>query len=140
MHKSLVTLGLILSSGCSGDKTTDATGPTGPTGVAAATFTEVRDQILVPSCGASSCHGAGAGGLQLDDTTTPADLVDVPSTVAAGAILVVAGDPAASYLLQKLEADPAAVEGSLMPPPFGGLDPASIERVREWIAAGALDD
>lgn len=134
MDRPIGVLALVLV-GCGGDEAT-----TGDTGADAPTFTEVRDEILVPSCGASSCHGGGAGGLQLDEATAHASLVGAESDAVAGAVLVVSGDPDSSYLMEKLEGDPTSITGDLMPPPFGGLEPDKIEQIRAWIAAGAADD
>lgn len=100
-------------------------------------FSEIRDDILMPSCGLSNCHG-GAEPFVLSEDTTAADLVNVPSIDAPGEILVVAGDPDASYLVHKIEGRTSIV-GEPMPPPFGGLQPDQIQTIRDWIAAGAED-
>ena len=131
--RTLVVAGLLVA--CGGDD--PGTTPTPPE--VAPTFTEVRDDILVPSCGLSTCHGAAAGGLQLDEATTAADLVDVDSALSPGDILVIANDPDNSYLMRKLE-DDTSIVGQLMPPPFGGLEPERIEIIRAWIADGAPDN
>ncbi len=49
------------------------------------------------------------------------------------------GDPANSYLIQKLEGS-AGISGARMP--FGGpyLDQATIDQIKSWIAAGAPDN
>jgi len=46
------------------------------------------------------------------------------------------GDPANSYLIQKLEGAPT-ISGQRMP--FGGpyLDQATIDQIKSWIASGA---
>jgi hypothetical protein len=51
---------------------------------------------------------------------------------------VVPFDADASYLMEKLSSDSPSV-GTRMPP-MGALPATQIERVRAWIAAGALDD
>ena len=63
-------------------------------------------------------------------------LVDVE----AGRTLVVAGDPDASFLLDKLRGDLAAGEGRRMP--YGGaeLGDEEIGVIEEWIASGADAD
>ncbi len=105
------------------------------------TFTNVHSTVLQPSCAFSSCHGsADAGDLTLTDAAASyTALVDAPSSADPERILVVPGDPDASYLLQKLEAA-ADLVGEPMPPPAGGLDAAKVALVRDWIAAGALND
>ncbi|HHO52125.1 MAG TPA: hypothetical protein ENK18_14935 [Deltaproteobacteria bacterium] len=130
MDERIWVLASIALAGCAGDEPADT----------APTFTEVRDEILLPSCGFSSCHGGGAGGLQLDEASAYANLVDAESAAAPGSILVVPGDPEDSYLMSKLEGGPMAVTDERMPPPSGGFDPAKIDQIRAWIAAGALDD
>jgi len=102
---------------------------------APATFAEVRDEILVPSCGFSTCHGTGTGGLTLDEDLTAADLVGVAASGDPTASLVVEGDPDASYLLQKMRGD-SGIVGTVMPP-SGALDAETVGRVEAWIAAGA---
>lgn len=108
-------------------------GPVGDTD-----FTSVRDEILLPSCGFGSCHGGGEGYLTLNEEGAHGALVGVESVGKAGAVLVIPGDPDNSYLIQKLEGA-AGISGDRMPP-SGGIDAERIERVRGWIAAGALDD
>jgi hypothetical protein len=103
-----------------------------------ATFTEVYENILEPSCGFSSCHGGGAGGFFLGDMhTTYGSLVNAESADAEGEILVVPGDANSSYLILKLE-DAEGIVGDAMPP-AQPLPKEKIERVRSWIDAGALE-
>ena len=103
-----------------------------------ATFTEVYENILEPSCGFSSCHGGGAGGFFLGDMSTTYDsLVNAESADAEGEILVVPGDANSSYLILKLE-DAEGIVGDAMPP-AQPLPSEKIERVRSWIDAGALE-
>src|SRR5687767_13044201 len=101
-------LALAVAAGC-GDK-----GGADTAGGADATFTAVRDEVLLPSCAFSSCHGSGTGGLTLDEAGAYDAIVEAPSVGAPGEVLVVPGDPDASYLLSKLEGDPGIV-GDRMP-------------------------
>ncbi len=126
-----VAVGLIASSACKEEP---------------ATFTEVRDDILLNSCALSSCHGKGTGDLTLDpdnpDTIYDA-IVGVASTQNPDIQLVKPGDPDNSYLVMKLEASADITgEGDPMPPPFGMLerDPETVERVRSWIEDGAKNN
>lgn len=114
--------------GCQGDKTPTDTG-------SAEDFTAVRDEILVPSCGGSSCHGTGAGGLTISAAMTAGDLVGVPSALNPVEILVIAGNAEDSYLVRKMEGR-IPISGEPMPPP-NGAEPDDIERIRSWIDAGA---
>lgn len=87
-----------------------------------------------------SCHspsGGTQGALDLK-TDAHAALVGVASAY-PGRTLVVAGDPAGSFLLAKLEGTQAATEGGAMP--LGGaLSASTIEVVRQWIADGATSE
>lgn len=114
---------------CQGDKGT-------PDSAAGEDFAAIRDEILLPSCGFSTCHGSGTGGLTLDETTTADDLVGTASTINPVDILVIAGDAENSYIVRKMEAR-LPLSGEPMPPP-SGAEPEQIERVRAWIDAGAL--
>jgi hypothetical protein len=104
--------------------------------------------VLDTNC--NGCHGAafmGAGdgfNLGSDPCTAWRNIVNVPAVTmsgmcsASGLTLVVPGDPDSSLLLQKVEsATPAC--GSPMPfgSVFANTDPATVARLRTWIAAGA---
>lgn len=109
----------------------------------APTFTRVRAEVLLPSCALSSCHGkarGAPGGLRLGNAPGPdhAELVDVPATLAEGEVLVIPGDPDRSYLVRKIE-DAADIVGQSMPPGVT-LSAEHKQLVRDWIAAGALND
>lgn len=110
-------------------------------GDAPPTFTEVHERVLQTSCVFSTCHKSGpspAGEMTLERDVAHANLVDVPSPVVAGKIRVVAGDPDASYVMEKLTA-PMPASGDVMPPD-APLEAERIELVRAWIEAGAADD
>jgi hypothetical protein len=102
-------------------------------------FSTVYEEVLSPSCAFSSCHGGGAGGLDLSTEDLAYDsLVDVESEVAAGWIRVVPGSADDSYVVAKMEgAD--EISGDTMPP-GSVLDLDITERVRDWIDRGAARD
>ena len=103
------------------------------------TLSEIETDIFAKSCAFSTCHkGASpAGGISLDGSTY-AQLVNKESAVVPGKILVVPGDPAASYLYEKLiQAKPAM--GTQMPP-TAPLSAARLETIEAWITAGAKND
>ncbi len=132
MRLSALTLagGLALGPGCSG-------GEVGPEPIPPE-LSEIQAQIFTPNCTFSSCHGASAQqGLSLAGPAHAA-IVGVASTEVAGMMRVAPGDPAASYLLHKLE-DAKPTEGVRMPPDQP-LPAHKIEAIRLWIAAGAPDD
>lgn len=124
---------LMLLTACASSEDKAETGEAGATDPP--TFAEVRSEVLVPSCGFGSCHGAGEAGLQIDEDMTADALVDVPSTVQADAILVLPGDPDGSYLLAKMT-EASGIDGDVMPP-SGAMSDDRIDMVRDWIAAGA---
>jgi hypothetical protein len=100
-----------------------------------ADFESLQANIFTPIC--SVCHeGASAPqGLRLDADNSYNLLVDVPSTEVPSLLRVKPGDPADSYIIQKLEGH-AAVGGQM---PLGGpyLPSTTIAFVAQWITNGA---
>jgi hypothetical protein len=99
---------------------------------------DVIQAIFEDNC--TSCHSHGAD-LDLSPGLAWTNLVGVPAPVteSCGGTLVVAGDPAASYLLQKISSDHPC-SGMRMPRTEFAPDPLPdcvIALVRNWIAAGA---
>ncbi len=121
-------------SGDDGDAAADAETP--------ATFTNVWS-LLTARC--VDCHRADEGPEGALDLSTRslayAQLVGVaaagPSCGASGKTRVVAGDPDASLLYEKVATTPSC--GNRMPE-GGTLSAASIDLIRRWILAGAKDD
>lgn len=101
-------------------------------------FAAVRDEVLLPSCAFSSCHGAGAGGLTLDEAGSYEALVEVESLGAPGEVLVIPGDADGSYLIKKMTAA-SGIVGDPMPPD-ALVDDLRLEQVRSWIDRGAPND
>jgi len=106
-------------------------------GPLSASFDSIQQHVFTPIC-ATECHaGASAPqGLRLDAANSYALLVGVPSTEVPSLLRVKPGDPANSYLVQKLEGHAAV--GAQMP--FGGppLPAATIAFIQQWISDGAL--
>ena len=98
-------------------------------------FETLESDIFLPSCGFSSCHGAGTGDLTIASGQTYDALVGVASSSEPDQTLVVPGDADASYLMAKLEG--RAAVGDAMPSGGGGLDEETLDRIRAWIEAGA---
>jgi hypothetical protein len=100
-----------------------------------ADFESLQANIFTPIC--SVCHeGASAPeGLRLDADNSYNLLVDVPSTEVPSLMRVKPGDPANSYIIQKLEGH-AAVGGQM---PLDGpyLPATTIAFVAQWITNGA---
>ena len=102
---------------------------------AAGSFKAVQDNVFTPIC--TTCHsGASAPlGLRLDAANSYALLVNVPSVEVGSLKRVAPGDPANSYLVQKIEG--RASVGARMPLGGPALSQANIDLVRAWIASGA---
>jgi hypothetical protein len=112
--------------------------PDDPPPPVAPTFTEIQAMIFVPFC---TCH-TGANppvGLPLNTDATYDLLVDEPSAEVPTLLRVEPGNPDNSYLIRKLEGGPDIV-GAQMPRGGPPLPQETIDDVRAWIAAGALDN
>jgi hypothetical protein len=123
----------------------------------APTFTRVFQEVLVDKgCAGELCHGSGQGGLSMDDRADAySSLVGVtaagPSCMGSGKMRVQPFMPDASLLLEKMS-QPTPACGDMMPlgarlaPNCIVDDPSAcntaeeLQLVRDWIAAGALDD
>jgi mono/diheme cytochrome c family protein len=110
-------------------------------GAAAATLSQIQASVFTPIC--SGCHngsnppsGALPGSQDLRTGNSFASLVGVASHEQPGVLRVKPGDPANSYIIQKLQGSPG-ITGTRMP--FGGpyLDQATIDQIASWIASGA---
>ena len=83
------------------------------------------------------CHNAASALGSLDLQTDPhGALVGAAAATNPQLTLVVAGDPDASFLMNKLHGDLTPNQGGIMPPE-GKLDDDVIEVFRAWIADGA---
>jgi hypothetical protein len=110
-------------------------------GTGDATLTEVQ-AILTQRCATGSCHGnASTPSAQLDLRAgeTHGELVDVDSLLCSAQqrVLVVAGDPDASYLLDKVKGDDTCGSQRMPPPPGNALSNDEIQTITNWICAGA---
>lgn len=108
-------------------------------------LSSIEQQVFVPKCATSACHGAAkpSGSLDLHKGKAYTELVGViaASTGAAGWTRVVPGDPDQSFLVVKLTG-PLAGQGKLMPVgASAAVDPdCTIAAIRAWIQAGAPND
>lgn len=99
-------------------------------------------KVFQPSCGAfSACHQGAAPdamGLNLEAGHARANLVGQASQTRPGETLVVAGDPARSYLLVALGQRPGPLPPSgTMPVEAPPLCAEKRDAIERWIAAGA---
>jgi hypothetical protein len=115
-------------------------------GTTAVTLAQIQSQIFTPTCAISNCHTpttvgrqtiAPQAGLDLSAGKAYSQLVGVPSSGCAGETRVVAGNVAASLLLQKLTNTQPPGCGSQMPKKGQSLATAQIDMVRTWICNGA---
>ena len=110
-------------------------------GVAATTLSQIQASVFTPKC--SGCHngsnppgGTLPGSQDLRAGNSFASLVNVASLQQSSLMRVKPGDPANSYLIQKLEGA-ATITGQRMPAGGPFLDQATIDQVKSWIASGA---
>jgi hypothetical protein len=105
------------------------------------TFDDIASKVFT-TCSTLSCHSASAtkGGLQLTKDVAYEQLVGVPAendvAKTRNKVRVVPGDPANSFLVQKLEG-PAADEGDQMPQRGQKLPDDVIAAIKTWIQNGA---
>lgn len=109
------------------------------------TLTNLRDTLLSSSCVFSSCHAAGNPAAGLDLTATDLHSVLLGSSTQTGMPRVSPGDPDGSWLYRSIsQCQPTDDDGTVrshMPLNAPTLaDPGMVAMVREWIAAGALND
>ncbi|MDB4891560.1 MAG: hypothetical protein JWL61_3415 [Gemmatimonadetes bacterium] len=134
---------------CGGDSASGGTAsiPSTPSPVdGAASFAQIQNTILTPSCATSSCHigSTPQGNLSLAADVAYANLINaVPANANArddGLRRIIPGKPDSSLLYHKLVFPPghhAHDYGNPMPTGTAGLSIGQLEFVRQWIAAGA---
>jgi len=107
------------------------------------TLQSIQDNVFTPIC--AGCHTGPTsndindlpGGMDLTSLSMSfLSLVGVTSLEDSNFQRVDAGDPDASYLIQKLEG--TASSGSQMPDGGVPLDQATIDVIRQWITNGAM--
>jgi mono/diheme cytochrome c family protein len=135
----------VLVAGCDESLETLA----GPTPTLTPTLSSIQRDIFQagdvsgrPSC--ASCHNPNGGafravGLDLSTEGTYDSLVGAASRQKPGAVRVVPGDPARSYLVQKVEGA-ADISGVRMPIRGPYLTDGQIAIIKRWIELGARRD
>ena len=100
-------------------------------------FAQAVQPFFNSSCINNGCHGGvkPKEGLDLQDGKSHTGLVGVASKQCSQRLLVAPGDPAASYLVDKLTGSNLCA-GTIMPK-AGGVPPAQVEAISNWICAGA---
>lgn len=103
-----------------------------------ATFTQIEEELIKVSCAFSSCHGMGAGGLELNGEDDYERLINQPSTVLPEEILIVPNDVDASYFFRKLVTG-NEIAGDIMAP-GQGISDYQEAMLRSWISDGATNN
>ena len=134
-------LGLMLatygcSSGTTATTTTSATTTSSSSGVS---FSKDIQPIFTSNCVVCHTGSAGPAGLTLDPGSAYKDLVNVKSSEAPSLMRVAPGSPDKSYLVNKLLGTQASVGGTGAQMPFGAspLPQTTINKIQQWISAGA---
>jgi hypothetical protein len=128
-------------------QTADSDGPD-PSCTVEPTLSSLKANYFATSCSFSGCHGSRGASADLDLASDGlhARLIEVAAddgnARGRGKKLVVAGDPDASFLYQKVSGTHQRDEGFLMPDGADApVDPGCrIFMLRKWIADGALDN
>ncbi len=134
----------VVVAACGGSSSSSPAAPTPSTGGGGGstevTLSTVQSQIFSAHC--TGCHGGSSpsAGMSLESGNAYESLVNHASGEKQGATRVSPGDPANSYLIQKLQGDPGIV-GLRMPrngPPY--LTDDQVNLVKSWIQAGAKNN
>lgn len=108
-----------------------------------ATLSSIQADIFSNNCAISGCHdGTGSslpGSMNLRAENAFSNIVGVSSVEKPALNRVEPGDPDNSYLVRKLEGGPD-INGSRMPFGRPPLSQSQIDRIREWIDKGALNN
>jgi hypothetical protein len=133
----------VVSGGCD-ESLSDVAGPTPDL---QPTFSSIQREIFntTDSSGRQACitchvTGGPGGFMPLTEGVSYGNLVNRVSTAKPGAVRVIPGDAANSYLIHKLEGAPDIV-GQRMPRTGGPyLTEGQIRIIEEWIRRGANND
>ena len=110
--------------------------------VPAPTLSQIQTAVFTPMC--ASCHtGVGTalpGALNLTSAAASYKaLVGVLTVEEPTVLFVSAGNPASSYLIQKLQGS-VTITGKQMPLGGPDLSSAQIMQIAQWISAGSQND
>jgi hypothetical protein len=147
----LVVFLAVAAVGCGGGAATTTSFDAGAGCPTVPTYTQLQTATFGPRC-SGRCHGGAdmpptpsspAGPIDLSPTSDRGQLVNRSSIHGMGLVLVVPGDPAASFLMRKLT-DDLPDDGTLgSPMPEGEairwsmIPQAEIDAITCWIAGGA---
>jgi hypothetical protein len=107
----------------------------------------LQKNVFTPQCASfAGCHngdGTKQGKIDLRDGHSYTTLVNGPSTLLPGEILVVPGEPSTSYLEVMVGSEPGTIDPSvgLMPQTSNGLLCCQkLDAITRWIMNGAMND
>jgi hypothetical protein len=131
----LASLVLSLIGGCGSNNPDNngGGGDGGSGGVAGCTTAQPKfatdvQPIFGRHCGGGECHAVSYGFLTM-----------ATSECSDGRLIVKAGDPTHSYLIDKLT-NHNVCQGRAMPPGTNGLTTAELQTIYDWICAGAKNN
>jgi hypothetical protein len=142
---------MLVTAGCGSGGGTTTRYDAGPNCPTVPTYSELLTATFVPRC-SGRCHGgtsgpptpaSPAGPIDLSGSSNRSQLVDRASIHGMGLVLVVPGDPTASFLLRKLTDDLPTDLSLGNPMPLGEaiqwsmIPQAEVDAVSCWIAGGA---
>jgi hypothetical protein len=146
MVRRLLCLTMLLAASAAAACDEKLSSIAGPTPNLEPTFASIQKEIFetTDSAGRVACTGCHtstgrtpSGGMNLNHDVAYDSLVNVPSRGKPGAIRVIPGDPANSYIVHKIEGTPGIV-GRRMP--FSGepfLAAGQVLILKRWIEIGA---
>jgi len=127
---TMLALIVLLNSSCGEDFISDA-GGISPN----ATFSSIQTNVLTQNCASSSCHGG-----TINPNMTASAYSRLVNTASSQSVAYITpGDPSNSYLYQKLLGS-ANIVGARMPKGRAALASATMDSIRAWIMAGALNN
>ena len=99
------------------------------------TMAALAAEIFTPKCATSGCHAGATPAAALSlEADRLAEMIGAASNQEAGAKLIDPGNPDGSYLISKVK---GTGSGNPMPIGMDPLTPKAIQRIIDWVAAGA---
>ncbi|MGH1366215.1 MAG: hypothetical protein ACRBF0_21830 [Calditrichia bacterium] len=103
-----------------------------------ASFTQIQDSVLTPTCAISGCHGDQI----FPNLSANQSFGNIVNQAASSGLYIDPGDAEMSYLFLKVSrntGDPA-ISGNRMPRNGTPLTQAKLDSIRKWINDGAMNN